>query len=192
LCLRKNWRLDNVLIWLCLLLQKNWRLGACWSLRWLKNSPLESTKQWPSHLAFPPAVEELRPPVVDAHHLLHLLERRVRAHVVMERQRKAFARVLTAVLNKSVLEQSEKNSSLAIHRWRLRKFRLGSKFLPTKPLKTDLSYTINVLISSISNQNFPPLFHFIIFFVAFRLFILWAEKGAIFLRTNTIISNINE
>jgi hypothetical protein len=49
-----------------------------------------------AHLAFSPAVEELRPPVVDAHDLLHLLERRVRADVAMERQRKAFARILTA------------------------------------------------------------------------------------------------
>ena len=39
-----------------------------------------------AHLALPPAVQELRSPVVDTHDLLHLLERGIRTYVVVERQ----------------------------------------------------------------------------------------------------------
>ena len=41
-----------------------------------------------AHLALPPTVQELRPPVVNADNFLHLLERRIWPHIIVERQSK--------------------------------------------------------------------------------------------------------
>ena len=59
-------------------------------------------------LVFAPAFDELRPSVVDANDLLHLLERRVRADVVVKGKGVTLGRVLEIIIiNKQFCEEFE-------------------------------------------------------------------------------------